>query len=264
MLKKLIKVAGGLLLVYLSSLAVLYYAQHMILFRPYQLEADYQFRFPRAFEEVNLTAQDGTNIHHVFFPAEDSKGVVLYYHGNGGTVREWGNRAGLFTMNGYDVLFQDYRSYGKSGGKIESEEQILADAQLAYDYLKERYSEEDIILCGTSMGTGVATQIAGKNEPARLILNCPYSSLDRLVREKVPVIPSALIRFKMHTEENILAVKCPIHIFHGSKDRLIPHRHSLRLKEIAPRAELQVLEGCGHRIGNMRPDYKAGMASILL
>ena len=93
---------------------------------------------------------------------------MFFLHGNGGAIHDWGQGAELYTANDYDVFYLDYRGYGKSDGKIMSENQLIADAQIAYNYLKERYLEKGIIVSGTSMGTGIAVQIAAQNKPQKL------------------------------------------------------------------------------------------------
>jgi len=50
----------------------------------------------------------------LLFKSADTKGAVLFLHGNGGAIHDWGHGAGLYTQNNYDVLYLDYREYGKS------------------------------------------------------------------------------------------------------------------------------------------------------
>ncbi len=262
-MKKLLIVLATLVLFYLGAMAILYFAQEKFLFHPYRLNESYQFQFQHDFEEVVLQSEDGKKLHHLHFKNAAPKGVVLFLHGNGGTLRRWGMGHRLFTDIGYDVLYSDYRGYGKSQGKIDSEEQMIADAQLAYDYLKQSYPEDQIVLSGTSMGTGVATQLAATNNPARLLLTSPYASLKRLVGEKLPFFPISLLRYPMNSEQHILKVKCPVDIFHGDKDLLIPYHHAEKLQEVYPSANLHKLVGCGHRVRVHRKDYRSAVRNSL-
>ena len=158
----------------------------------------------------------------------------------------------------------DYRGYGKSGGKIFSEKQFVDDAQLAYDYLKGKYTEEKIIVSGTSMGTGLATQIAAKNNPKQLILNAPYSSMKKVIREKVKIVPGFIIKYSLNTKKHIQEVNCPITIFHGNQDAVIPFNASLRLKEfLKPTDQIIVLPNAGHNGMNSNPDYLKTLAILL-
>ncbi|MEO1437812.1 MAG: alpha/beta fold hydrolase, partial [Bacteroidota bacterium] len=149
----------------------LYFVQERLLFFPFKLPQDYSFRFNTAFEDLTLTAKDGVNLNALHFKTPNPKGAVLFLHGNGGSIDGWGTLYPMYTQNGYDVLFFDYRGYGKSEGKISSQQQLIDDAQLAYDYLKAHFPENRLIISGTSIGTGIATILAGQNQPKQLILN---------------------------------------------------------------------------------------------
>ncbi len=251
-----------LVLLYIIVCIILYFVQVNLLFNPTKLSKGYQYPFDENFEEVNLTTADNTSLHSVLFKSVESKGVVLFLHGNGGTIDQWGTGANLYIENGYDVLYLDYRSYGKSEGRILSESQLMEDAQLVYDFLKNKYSEERIILSGTSMGSGMATQLAAKNKPKQLILISPYSSLEDLILEKVPIIPRFIIKFKLNTKQHIEKVGCPITIFHGNSDELIPHAHALKLKEVKPDIDLHIVDRCGHNNVPISRVYQKEMGRI--
>lgn len=63
----------------------------------------------------------------------------------------------------------DYRGFGKSTGK-RSQKAIKHDLQYIYNKIRERVSEEYIILYGRSMGSGFATKLASMNNPKMLVL----------------------------------------------------------------------------------------------
>ncbi|MEZ4886836.1 MAG: alpha/beta fold hydrolase [Chitinophagales bacterium] len=245
--------------------ALLYFMQERLLFFPSKLPKNYTYHFSEVFEEVNLEVAKNIHINALLFKTnqQESKGVLLFLHGNGGAIHGWGTGAGLYTGQGYDVFYVDYRGYGKSDGKIKSENQLVEDAQIAYDYLKKHYAENTIIVSGTSMGTGIAAQIAAQNQPLKLLLNSPYFSLQSLILEKVKVIPNFLIKYKFKTFQHFQQVKCPITIFHGDKDTVIPHSHSLQLEEKYPHIKLYLIEGAGHNDLINSKEYDFNMKAIL-
>lgn len=242
-LKKMIQV---LVVVYLLGMVGLYFIQERLLFFPTSLPEDYNYHFPYEFEELDIEVEGGITLNMLLFKAPESKGVVLFFHGNGGAIDSWGHGAGLYIENGYDVLYVDYRGYGKSDGRINSESQLIKDSQEVYEYLKIEYGEDNIIVSGTSIGSGIAARIAYKNSPRQLVLNSPYSSLVRLIREKVPIVPGMIVKYKLETEDIIDEIDMPVAIFHGSNDGLISPSHALRLKEINPQIQLHILDGYGH------------------
>lgn len=259
-IKVMLIVLAGL---YVLLCAILYFAQEKLLFYPTKLPKDYTFKFDNKFEEVNLKVDNNTTLNALLFKAKIRKGVVLFLHGNGGAIHSWGEGSVLYTENGYDVLYLDYRGYGKSNGKIISESQLIDDAQIAYDYLKQYYTEDKIIVSGTSIGTGIATQIAAQNNPSKLILTSPYYSLESLAQEKIKFIPSFIIKYKLRTNKFTGQVKCPVIIFHGDSDEVIPHHHSLKLKENFPQIDLHILKNYGHNDLTQSEGYVTEMFTVL-
>jgi uncharacterized protein len=144
------------------------------------LAPDFTFTFPGRFEEIALPSDDAV-ISALYFNADHPKGVVLYFHGNAGSLRSWGAVAASFVGRGYDVLMPDYRGYGKSSGWIASEQMLHDDAAVAYQYLLGRYPEDQIVVYGRSIGSGIATYLAKTHRPRMLILETPYFSLKEIV-----------------------------------------------------------------------------------
>lgn len=253
----------GLILLYLVVCTILYFIQENLLFFPTKLSRDYTFSFEKTFEEINHQVDDHVSINSILFKSKEMKGVVFFLHGNGGSIEGWGQGASLFVDCGYDVMYLDYRGYGKSSGHIESEEQLVNDAQIVYDYLKNRYTENRIILSGTSIGTGIATEIASSNHPQKLILNSPYYSLKSLIKEKVPIIPDFIIKYSFKTYKQLEKLKCPVIIFHGGEDELIPLVHSTDLKKKYQKVDLNIIEGYGHNDLSDSEEYRTKMTILL-
>jgi pimeloyl-ACP methyl ester carboxylesterase len=242
---------------------LLYAFQEKLLFFPTKLSADYTFTFRHPFEEKNYQINGDVKLNTVLFKADSTKGIVLFLHGNGGAIHGWGDGAGVYLAIGYDVLYLDYRGYGKSTGRITSEAQLISDAQLVYDDLKKKYSESKLIISGTSIGTGIAVQLAAKNNPQQLVLVSPYASLKQLIGEKVPVVPRFIVRYKLASKEYLKDISCPISVLHGDEDLVIPHKHALQLKALDDRIDLTIIEGFGHNDLTISPNYKNKITTIL-
>ena len=249
--------------IYLIICSILYFTQERLIFQSTKLPSHFEFSFEEDFEEINLTTKDGITLNSLLFSSKEKKGVVLVCHGTAGALHTWAVRAPLFLKNGYDVLYYDYRSYGKSEGEIQSEEQLIQDAQLFYDYLKEKYGEAHLMVYGTSIGTGIATKLAEKNNPKHLILQSPYSSLSSLIREKLLFIPNFIIKYPFQNHKIITSINCPITIFHGTLDYTIPTSHSEELKTINPKIDLHILDYYGHNDLRFSKGYITEMKRIL-
>jgi len=257
-LRRLKKITIALILLYLFSLVFLYFKQERFFFNPKHLDKDYVFEFTNPFEELNIEVEKDVFLNAVLFKAEASKGVILYFHGNAGAIHDWGKRAPLFLENNYDVLFVDYRNYGKSDGAYSNSEEIFQDAQKVYDYTKTRYQEDNIIVLGFSLGTGIASYVASNNNPKKLILNAPYYSWKTLIADEIaPPIPKFLIRYHIPTYQFVKQVKCPIHICYGTRDFLIqPETNTKKLKILNPKnIMLHPITDAGHNGLHITKEY---------
>ena len=81
--------------------------------------------------------------------------MVLYFHGNGGALR---NRVGRFRAliaDGNGLVALSYRGYGGSTGS-PTEAGLIADAEAAYAFAAARYPAERIVLWGESLGSGAS------------------------------------------------------------------------------------------------------------
>ena len=257
-------VLGILLTLYLALCGALYVKQESLLFYPYRLPATYQFDFPGKFEERWTTAADGTRLHGLLFRVPNSKGLVFYLHGNGGALNTWGEAAAAYISLHYDVFLLDYRGYGKSGGHITSQAQLLADVQTAYRQLLPEYPERRTVILGYSVGTGLATWLAAQQHPRLLILQAPYFSMRDLATHLYPFVPGFLIRYPLPTNELIGRVRAPIVLFHGHRDAVIYYGSSLKLKALLkPSDKVILLPGAGHNGMTDNPQYRRELAKLL-
>ena len=178
------------------------------------------------FQEINIPFEGGA-INGLKFSAAEPKGAILFFHGNFGDVSGWGAYGADFAALGYDFYIFDYPGYGKSDGKISSQQQLFASADAMSRYVLAQHSPKKLAMIGYSIGSGIAAQQAAKWNAARLILLAPYFSFERLAHEKIPFVPKFLIRYKIPTAEFLQAARSTqITLIHGAADELIPVHHS--------------------------------------
>jgi uncharacterized protein len=242
----------------------LYRFQESLIFFPEKLPLDYEFAFPKAsFEEVTINVESA-QLHALHFKSQNSKGVIFYLHGNAGNLGSWGHVAFPFIDFGYDVFILDYRGYGKSTEKIESEKQLLEDCIQAYQYIEKQYRPEQIILFGRSIGTGPLIYIASQKYVSKVILETPYSSLIDLAKIHFPIIPSILLKYKLNAIDWVRKVKAPIYIFHGTEDDVIPIEIGKRLSQsIQGEHEFNTIAGGNHNNLSEYQEYWDKMRRIL-
>jgi alpha-beta hydrolase superfamily lysophospholipase len=256
----------SIVILYIIISIALYYLQDYALFKPEKLPEDFQFYYDnQETKEYNLTTRDGAIINGLrFMPKGESKGIVLYLKGNSKSIKGWGKFAVDFTRHDYNVLMVDYRGFGKSTGR-RSQKNIKRDLQVVYNKIKEQTTEDRIILYGRSLGSGFATKLASTNNPKMLILDAPYYSLTKVTARYMPFMPlSLLIKYPLPTYKWLKYVQCPIHIIHGTNDKLIPYKSSLKLSKINPKlTKLHIVIGGGHKNLNNFESYHKMLDDIL-
>ncbi len=251
--------------IYLVISLLLYYIQDYFLFKPEKLPKDFIFHYEnQEVEEYNLETTDGAIINGLHFKTKRTRGVVLYLKGNSKSMKGWGKFAVDFTRHGYDVIMVDYRGFGKSIGK-RTQENLKKDLQYVYDKMKERVSEEYIVLYGRSLGSGFATKLASMNNPKMLVLDAPYYSLLKVTGRYMAFMPlSILLKYPMPTYKWLQYVRCPVHIIHGTNDTLIPFKSSVKLSKINPSLTRlwPVIDG-GHKNLNNFESYHEILRQII-
>ena len=251
---------------YLLLGTMIYFLQEKLIFLPTRLTQDYQYQFSEPFEEIFLDAEDGARLNAIHFRRKEPLGVILYFHGNAGNLARWGEIGmSLSRSLNYDVVIMDYRTYGKSKGEL-SEAALQKDGQLFYDYVSKQYEESEIILYGQSLGTGIATRLASENNPRKVILETPYFSLLDIGQRRFPYLPVKwLLKYEFKSFEYVSDISCPIAVFHGTDDEIIPLESGKKLFESIPEGDKEffLIEGAQHNnIANFDV-YHMGLQSFL-
>lgn len=264
LMQKLKKIGFRLLILYLLIASMLYYFQEKIIFLPSKLPQEFAYNFSEPFEEFFLNATDGAKLNGLYFKRDNPKGAIIYFHGNAGDLSRWGEIVTFFVKKEYDVIVMDYRTYGKSTGKL-SEEALFNDAQLFYDYTLDKYEEKDIIVYGRSLGAAIATHTASKNNPSKVILETPFFNLLEVAKKRFPFLPIKwLLDYKFESNKYINNISCPIIIFHGTEDTVVPYESGKKLFSIASsKKEFFTVKGGGHNNLINFKEYTANISRTL-
>lgn len=246
-------------------MGLIYLLQDKLFFKPEILARSFQYKYDIPFTELFFDIEPGVVINGLHFYREAPKGLILYFHGNTRSIKGWAKYARDFYRYDYDVVLVDYRGFGKSTGK-RGEKQMLADMQFVYSRLAEKYHEHHIIVYGRSLGSGFAAKIASDNKPRYLILDSPYYSFVKVVERFLPFLPVRFVmRFHLRTDKWIRHVNCHTYIIHGTKDWLIPIRHSEALQRINPSriTLIRIVNGKHNNLPSF-PEYHGFIRDILL
>jgi pimeloyl-ACP methyl ester carboxylesterase len=248
---------------YAGLLGLLYVAQERMIFPASTLPADYRFRFDQPFEEVAIPVP-GATLSALHFRLPEPQGLVFFLHGNGGDLSSWTTGVDFYRKVNYDLFIFDYRGYGKSTGRIESEAQLHADVRAAWDAVAAKYAGKPIVIYGRSLGTGLGAYLARAVDPALLVLVTPYTSLGAAAKRAYPFAPDWLLKYPLRTDSVIGELKTPVMLIHGSRDELLPLDNSQALlKLIRSPVEMLVVEGASHNDIQEFPAYREGLAARL-
>lgn len=241
------RIALLLLVVYLGICVLAWLFQRRLLFLPTRSAPE----MPRAEAAAGLTnvvlqASDGVRIESWYWPVGGAKGTVVLFHGNAG---HRGDR--LFWMKriralGWNAFVPDYRGYGGSEG-APSEAGLYRDGDAAFAYARA-HTTGPVVLAGSSVGTGVAVEMAVRHDVAGLILTAAPTSMPRVARDAYPFLPAAwLMRDRFDNAAKIGRIACPLLMLHGDADRIIAVRHGRALFERAAEPKrMVILPGRGH------------------
>lgn len=253
-----------IILLYTAVLTLIYFYQEKLLFYPEKLPLDYEYEYDAPFKEMNFKMDDNIVLNGLLFKTDFPKGLVFYLHGNAGSLATWGSASTPFTTNNYDCFLLDYRGYGKSGGRIMSEQQLHKDISHVYSELLKLYEEKEVIIVGYSLGTGLAANLAANNRPKKLILQAPYNSLTYMLNLHYPLIPAFALRYPIPTGQFLKKVMAPITLFHGKEDLLIPIDCSFQLqKGLKKEDRLIVLANQDHHFMSENRQYLSEIKKIL-
>jgi len=260
MLNTLITILIG----YVAFCLYFYFTQHFYFFRPEILPSSFKYTYAFPFDEIEMEMEDGGKINGVHFKVPSALGVVFYLKGNSRSIKGWGKFAKDFLGNGYDLLMIDYRGFGKSRGK-RTQAKLFNDAQFMYKWLAKQYGEEQIILYGRSLGSGIAARIASWNNARLLILDSPYFSFYHNIRRFLFFIPLKwFLRYDIRTDQYLKTTECPVYIIHGTRDILFPIKQSRKLKQLYPdKISLIEIENGHHNDLQNFPEFFEAIYDIL-
>lgn len=219
------------------------------------------------YETVELRTADGETLEAWWVPADNAKGVVLFFHGNAGNISHRLDYLLMFNRLRYTTFILDYRGYGKSTGS-PSEEGTYRDAEAAWEYLRHARLAQprDVVIAGESLGGAVATWLAAKIHPRAVLLFSTFTSVNDLGAQVYWFLPVRLLsRIGYDNLENLKRVQAPVFIAHSRDDDVVPYSHGRKLFEAAgePKAFLEMRGGHNDGFIFVRQEWVAQLGAFL-
>lgn len=177
-----------------------------------------------AVEEHWIETPDGETLHAWYCRAEKPVASGLFCHGNKGNLTVSAHIIPHLLASGLNILFFDYRGYGKSSGSA-TYGGVIADGITAaryHDGLRPQHLPS--ILYGFSLGGAVAAQVIRRHPFDAMILQSTFSSLTSYTRVLHPRVPLHLLARKLFdTLRVIRGLDVPLLVMHGTEDEVIPY-----------------------------------------
>jgi uncharacterized protein len=203
-------------------------------------------------ERVELRMKDGTLLVGWYLPPlrrpSPPFAALLWFYGNGENIAAIWPIIRDFRPPNAALLVLDYPGYGASGGTA-TEAGMYEAADLAYNALITRpeIDRRRVYVYGRSLGSAAATHTASTHEVAGLILESPFTSARGMAAQHYRIFPRFLVRLGLDNIGRIQRIHCPILIFHGTADMLVPIKMG---RDVAAAAggpvEFVMIEGAGH------------------
>jgi fermentation-respiration switch protein FrsA (DUF1100 family) len=177
-------------------------------------------------ERIELTLDDGTRLAGWYLRANGvERGAqslgLLWFYGNGENIARIWPVLREFQPHGVALLVVDYPGYGGSEGRA-TEPAIYKAAEAAFAALAGRPEIRGVFVYGRSLGSAVAVHTAASRPAVGLILESPFTSAADMARLHYALVPRALLHLRLDNAATIRRVHCPLLIFHGTADRLVP------------------------------------------
>ncbi len=220
-----------------------------------------------AFEDVTLTAKDGTSLHGWWFANSSARGAVIVCHGNAGSIAGRLSLARAFSEFGFEVLLFDYRGYGNSEGR-PSEKGTYQDARAAWAHVTETrgWSAHRVLIYGESLGGAVAVELASQQSAGALALEATFTSLMAMGQRTYPWLPVRwLCRIRYDSLSRMADLASPVIVLHSEEDELVPYAMGQRLYEATAARKWFIPTDGGHNDGGFvgLPDASRRFRSLL-
>lgn len=206
--------------------------------------------------ELRVQHQEGSTFGYLK-PADTSGSgepapLVVYAHGNAEIVADWVFETQPYTASGLHFLAVEYRGFGTSEG-TPTERHLHADieALVALAAARADVDGSRVIYHGRSLGGAVLGSLAGRTQPAGLILESAFSSTHSMGRRYLA--PRYLVRDPLDVEAALsTGYRGPVLLLHSRVDEVIPfaqferNRRAARSTRDDAEVEALIHETMGH------------------
>jgi pimeloyl-ACP methyl ester carboxylesterase len=184
-----------------------------------------------SWETLTVTTLDGQTLDGVFIPSSGRRPdiTLLYFHGQNTNLGDSWSRLEYLYPLGYNLALVDPRGYGRSTGTPD--ELGLHIDELAIRAAVIGHAGVDatrLVIYGRSMGSGLAVDLAFRENPAVLITESAFASIAAFVEDATYVdFPSSFVsESSWDNLAKVPYIAAPYLLFHGTADDYIQPKYS--------------------------------------
>jgi pimeloyl-ACP methyl ester carboxylesterase len=173
--------------------------------------------------------------------------VMVFFYGNAGALSDFQGIGEIFHTTGYSIVLASYRGYAGNPGS-PTEVGLMQDARAVLHALPKGHGP--VVLCGQSLGSGVAARMASEGRASALILISPYTAITDLAATRFSIFPVRLLMYdSFDTASLVPKIKVPVLIMSGTNDQVVPFTMSRHLAELfGKRATFVTIPGGTHNV----------------
>lgn len=178
----------------------------------------------------------------------------------------------------------DFFAHGESGGDFEkiTLSEAVRDVKAAFAYMRHRFPQSQIALCGSSFGGAACFYACSQLELKSMVLvnpvafykeklDCEYGKKGILAWKELGYIVKHEKKIsysfyddlaKYDGKESARSIRTPTVFIHGDKDDVVDYRDSQLLASIVAGAQLYTVEGGDHTLN--APEYLRQVVDVSL
>ncbi|MCL2383026.1 MAG: alpha/beta fold hydrolase [Oscillospiraceae bacterium] len=249
--------------------------QHHLLFHPYHDARLHEKIYNNSrFEEIRINNGENEYLYGWFKHNEhrdEPAPVVIFFGGNAQSASStmWHFEAFIYQyFKEYNFIMVDYPGYGLSAGR-PSDRAMFEAAITIYDYVVNmpNVDENNIVLMGNSIGSGVAIHLASRRDVTGLILIAPYDRGINLYNSVLNIFHgplTGLVRYRFDVANCAKSVDASPLIIASYDDEIINYQLSKNLVEYFDDVyKLVMLNNVGHNFMLTNRDTLEAIQSYL-
>ena len=233
-MKYLYLTISSIIVAYLVIIIFVYFYQRNLLYHP--TENNYQDdKVQFNYDEIFIKVDEEIKLKSWLIKKDFVKyKTLVVFHGNAGHLSNRIYKLNELYKLDINILLISWRGFSGNNGS-PTEQNLYRDAEAAIKWLKDqKVRNNQIILYGESLGSGVAVEIGKRNKYNSIILESPFTSIENSAKIYYPYLPvRLLLKDRYDSISKIKMIDYPVLIMHGKKDDVVPFSMGKELYEKA-------------------------------